>query len=105
MYGYGPYTRCMSVITEERRDARLDLRMSSENRALINEAAELNGTSLTDYVMSVVVRAARSDVLQARVLQLNPNAWDDFLAALSEPDSPAATALRSRATRWDESAR
>jgi len=105
MYGSEPYTGYMSLITEERRDARLDLRMSSENRALINEAADLNGTSLTDYVMSVVVRAARSDVLQARVLQLNPDAWDDFLAALSEPDSPAAAALRGRATRWDESAR
>jgi len=95
----------MSVITEERRDARLDLRMTSENRALINEAAELNGTNLTDYVMSVVVRAARSDVLQARVMQLSPDAWDDFLAALSEPDTPVAAALRTRTTRWDESAR
>jgi len=94
----------MSVITDERRDARLDLRMSSENRALINEAAQLNGTSLTDYVMSVVVRAARSDVLQARVLQLAPDAWDDFIAALSEPDTPVAAALRSRTTRWDEPA-
>jgi len=42
--------------------------------------------------MSVVVRAARSDVLQARVLQLTPDAWDDFMAALSQPDSPAAAA-------------
>jgi len=48
MYGCGPATGCMSLITEERRDARLDLRMTSENRALINEAADLNGTSLTD---------------------------------------------------------
>jgi len=95
----------MSVITEERRDARLDLRMTSENRALIGEAAQVTGTSLTDYVMSAAVRAARSDVLQARVLRLDPDAWDDFVAALNEPDTPAAAALRTRVTRWDEPTR
>ena len=75
--------------------------MTSDNRALISEAAQLNGTSLTDYVMSVVMRAARADVLQARVLQLEPDAWDDFIAALDEPDTDAMAALRTRTTRWD----
>jgi uncharacterized protein (DUF1778 family) len=76
--------------------------MTSDNRALISEAAQLNGASLTDYVMSAAMRAARSDVLQARVLRLDADAWDDFLAALGEPDSTAMEALRSRATRWDK---
>jgi uncharacterized protein (DUF1778 family) len=76
--------------------------MTSDNRALISEAAQLNGTSLTDYVMSVAMRAARLDVLQARVLRLEPEAWDDFLAALEAPDSEAMAALRSRPTRWDK---
>ena len=92
----------MSALTPPAREARLDLRMTADNRALISEAAQLNGTSLTDYVMSVVVRAARRDVLQARVLRLDPDAWDDFVAALDAPDTEAMTALRSRATRWDK---
>ena len=89
------------MLTSPTRDARLDLRMSADNRALISEAAQLNGTSLSDYVMSVVVRAARRDVLQARVLRLDPEAWDDFVAVLDDPDTEAMAALRSRATRWD----
>jgi len=56
----------MSMLTSPTRDARLDLRMTADNRALISEAAQPNGTSLSDYVMSVVVRAARRDVLKAR---------------------------------------
>jgi len=79
--------------------------MTADNRALISEAASLNGTSLTDYVMSVVVRAARSDVLQARVLRLDPAAWDDFVAALDEPDTEAMAALRTRTTMWDQPAK
>ena len=104
MYGQAPYNEAMSTSTPSARDARLDLRMTAANRALISEAAQLNGTSLTDYVMSVVIRAARRDVLQARVLRLDPDAWDDFVAALDEPDTDTMAALRSRATRWDSSA-
>jgi uncharacterized protein (DUF1778 family) len=91
----------MSATTRPR-NARLDLRMTTENRELISEAAQLSGASLTDYVMSVVTRAARADVLQSRMLRLEPDAWDDFLAALDEPDSEALAALRTRATRWDK---
>jgi len=78
--------------------------MTADNRALIGEAAQLNGTSLSDYVMSVVVRAARRDVLQARVLRLDPEAWDEFVAVLDAPDTDAMAALRSRVTRWDDPA-
>ena len=92
------------MLTSSTRDARLDLRMTADNRALISEAAQLNGTSLSDYVMSVVVRAARRDVLQARVLRLDPEAWEDFVAALDDPDTEAMASLRSRATRWDSPA-
>ena len=91
----------MSTTLEDHRSARLDLRMTSDNKELISEAAQATGTSLTDYVMSAVIRAARQDLLQARVLQLSPEAWDDFLAALDEPDTPAMASLRSRRTRWD----
>jgi len=94
----------MATVTLPARDARLDLRMTADNRALITQAAQLNGTSLTDYVMSVVIRAARQDVLQARLLHLSPDAWDDFVAALSEPDTDAMAALRTHATRWDDPA-
>jgi len=76
--------------------------MTSDNRALISEAAQLSGTTLTDYVVSAALRAARVDVLQDRVLRLDPAAWDDFLAALDEPDSEAMSVLRRRVTRWDE---
>ena len=90
--------------TIESRDARLDLRMTPSNRALIREAAHLTGTSVTDYVMSTVIRAARADVLQARMLLLEPEAFDDFVAGLDQPDTEGMAALRTRATRWDQPA-
>lgn len=101
LYGVSPYHNPMATTSSRARSARLDLRMTVENREVLNQAAALNGTSLSDYVMSVLIPAARRDLLQHRMLQLAPEAWDDFMTALSEPDNEAAAALRTQVTRWD----
>ena len=87
--------------TRRTRTARLDLRLSPENRELISQAAQANDTTLVDYVLSVVIPAARRDVAEARTTYLSQEAWDNFLAILDEPDTPAMAALRQRPTRWD----
>lgn len=83
------------------RSARLDLRLSPANRDLIAQAAQANDTTLVDYVLGVVIPAARRDVAQAHTTYLSHEAWNDFLAMLDEPDTPAMAALRQRPTRWD----
>ncbi len=61
----------MSAIAESPKDARhetarLDLRLPREARELLDDAAAINGTTLTEYVLSRVLPAARRDVLEAR---------------------------------------
>lgn len=90
----------MSTATEPSRDARLDLRLPQEARALIVEAASLAGASLTDYVLSVVLPTARRDVLESRTIQLSRQAWDDFLDILDRDDNPDLAALRDHAPAW-----
>ena len=84
------------------RSARLDLRLTPENRETIAQAAALAGTNLTDYVTSVTLGAARRDIAAARTIFLDAAAWDGFLRILDEPDTPAMERLRNRATRWDD---
>ena len=76
--------------------------MSREVRALLNEAAAVNGVTLTDYVLSKVVPAARQDVLEARTIRLNREAWDEFVQLLGEPDNERLTALRAHTPAWGE---
>lgn len=90
----------MSVAAEPPKDARLDLRLPKETRALIAEAAALSGTSLTDYVLNVVVPAARRDVLESRTIRLSRRAWDDFLDILDRADNADLAALRERTPEW-----
>ena len=61
----------------------------------------MTGASLTDFVVSAAVRAARADLLQERVISLDPEAWDEFLEILDMPDTPAMAELRMTKTRWD----
>lgn len=61
----------MSSIGDPVKDARLDLRLPQETRALIAEAASLTGTSLTDYILNVVVPAARRDVMESTTIKLS----------------------------------
>lgn len=93
---------CMSTAAESPRDARLDLRLPQETRALLDEAASLAGTNLTDYVLGLVVPAARRDVLEARQIRLSHDAWEEFLDVLDRPDSPELAALRDHTPAWGE---
>ena len=69
---------------------------------MIAEAASLAGTSLTDYVLNLVVPAARRDVVESRTIRLSKAAWDDFLDVLDRPDSAELAALREHEPKWDE---
>ncbi|HEY5224469.1 MAG TPA: DUF1778 domain-containing protein [Microbacteriaceae bacterium] len=93
----------MSTTTEPLKDARLDLRLPQDARALIAEAASLAGTSLTDYVLNVVVPAARRDVIESKTIRLSKHAWDDFLDILDRPDNPELASLREHQPKWGES--
>lgn len=93
----------MSAAPESPKNARLDLRLPKDTRALIAEAAALSGTSLTDYVLNLVVPAARRDVLESRTIRLSREAWDDFLDILDRPDNADLAALREHAPQWGTS--
>jgi uncharacterized protein (DUF1778 family) len=90
----------MSTTTEVPKDARLDLRMTHEARAVIGEAASLTGASMTDYVLGIVLPAARRDVIESRTIALSREAWTDFLDILDRPDNPSLAALRDRTPEW-----
>ncbi|MEA5118017.1 MAG: DUF1778 domain-containing protein [Propionicimonas sp.] len=93
----------MSAVVEPSKDARLDLRLPKDTRALIVEAAALSGASLTDYVLNLVVPAARRDVLESRTIRLSREAWDDFLDILDRPDNADLAEFREHTPSWGTS--
>jgi uncharacterized protein (DUF1778 family) len=79
-------------------DSRLDVRLSRQAKKLIQEAADLSGQSLTDFVVSTLSEKARRIVHQERLTVLSDRDRDLFLALLDADAKPNAE-LR-KAAKW-----
>lgn len=80
-------------------DTRLDVRMSSQVKNLIQEAATLAGQSIGEFPVSTLTEAAKRIVEQDRMTVLSNRDRDVFLAMLDADDPPNA-ALRKAAKRF-----
>jgi len=68
---------------------RLDLKLSSEDKELLIQAAAIKGMSLAAFVRSVAKKQASETILRERQLQLSQRDFDAFHAAIHEPFRPA----------------
>ena len=85
MYGVLPYT---SAMTPSVKSERLELRLTSEQKAHIERAAALSGRSITDFSIPVLTREA-DDVIQAdSEWRISRQSWVAFTQALDRPAMP-----------------
>ncbi len=80
---------------------RLDFRLTSEHRALIEKAAAYSGESLTGFAVSTLVSEARRIVQEHETVTLSASDRDRFLALLDNPPAPPDT-LRRAAQRHQD---
>ncbi|MFC4487923.1 DUF1778 domain-containing protein [Tepidiphilus baoligensis] len=79
--------------------ARLEARISPELHALLKRAAELQGRTLTDFVVSAVQEAAQRAIEQATVIRLSLADQECFAHALLSPPEPTPALKRAFARR------
>lgn len=87
--------------TESVANERLEARVTAEQKALFREAADLQGVTLTDFIVSSVHQAAMRTLEARHVLEVSRNDQRVFLQALLRPAAPNAR-LR---TAWTRQAR
>ncbi len=75
--------------------ARLEARISHDLHAMLKRAAELQGRTMTDFVVSAVQSAAQKAIEQAEVVRLSMADQESFAQALISP--PAANPALERA--------
>jgi uncharacterized protein (DUF1778 family) len=78
----------VSKSIQSSRRHRIELRVSPEQDALIREAADLEETTVTAFVLDSVTARARKVVKDHHSIVLSNEAFDKFLAALDQPASP-----------------
>ena len=77
---------------------RLEARISPVQKKIIERAASLRGTSVTDFVLSAAQQAAMETIRDFEMLSLGGKASQAFVDALLNPPAPNA-ALRAAAKR------
>lgn len=77
---------------------RMDFRLASEHKELIEKAAAYSGESLTGFAVSTLVTEARRIVREHEAIALSAPDRERFLALLDRPPAPA-DALRRAARR------
>lgn len=70
------------------RSGRLDLRLAAEDKQLIERAAALTGTTLTDFVRSRTLAAASEAIRTHATIRLTVEGSRAFVEALIDPPEP-----------------
>ena len=83
------------------RTERLEARVSKEQKDLFVRAAELQGRSLTDFVIASAQEAAIETVRTHDALRVSERDRRTFVSALLAPPAPAKT-LKRAAKRYRE---
>jgi uncharacterized protein (DUF1778 family) len=69
----------------QRKSERLGLRASESQRALLVAASQVEGTTVSDFVLRYATRAAEDVLADRRVFMVSGEVWDRFSAALDRP--------------------
>jgi uncharacterized protein (DUF1778 family) len=79
--------------------ARLEARISTELHVMLKRAAEIQGRTMTDFVVSAVQEAAQQAIQEAGVLRLSLADQESFAQALLLSPKPNAALKRAFARR------
>lgn len=80
----------------------LSVRVSQEERSILEAASEQARTSLSEFVRRKAVDAAESDMLERRIITIPAKDWEAFEAWTNEPAQEIAglKELASKAPTW-----
>ena len=78
----------MATKTRPTREARIDMRLNPDDKALLEAAARLHGLNVSAYILSHSIPAARSEVGAAGTIGLSNRDRDLFLEKISSPPKP-----------------
>ncbi len=71
------------------RTARLEARIAPDALAVVRRAAEIQGRSVSDFVVAAAQEAAQKTVSEVEVIRLSLAAQEHFVKLLTKPPAPA----------------
>src|SRR5260370_6810986 len=94
-----PHKQTLKAASQSKKQERLEARVTRVQKLLIERAARIRGTSVTNFVLVSAQEAAAETIKDFEVLTLRHKARETFVDALLHPPAPNATA-RGAAKRY-----
>ena len=86
----------VEMLSDSSRTARIEARIAPEALAMVKRAAEMEGRSLSDFVVTAAGEAARRTIEDAHLIRLSVDDQRRFVELLLDPPPIAATLKRAR---------
>jgi len=86
------------MLPEQTRTARLEARITPDALAVVRRAADLEGRSVSDFVVTAAREAARKVIEDAQIIRLSVEDQRSFAAAILDPP-PLAPAMERAIAR------
>jgi uncharacterized protein (DUF1778 family) len=82
----------------------LSVRVSRDERALLEAAAEHARTNLSDFIRRKAIEAAEADLLERRIVVIPAEDWERFEAWVDSParEVPALRKLSQTRPAWED---
>ncbi|WP_341525320.1 DUF1778 domain-containing protein [Nostoc sp. UHCC 0302] len=90
-----------SPVVKGSKAERLEARITKEQKELFQRAADIQGRTLTDFVISSVLNAATQVIHEHETMILTQQDQEAFVSALLNPPEPSAK-LRSAAKHYKQ---
>lgn len=83
------------MASEGQRTARVEARIAPDALEIIRRAAEIQGRSISDFMVAAAREAAQKAIVEVELLQLSRQAQEQFAALLLNPPAPSAALARA----------
>lgn len=93
LYGKCPYN--IDMTTKSNRTARLEARIAPDVLDVVKRAAELQGRSVSDFIVAAAHDAAARTIEESHILRLAVEDQRIFAAAIIDPPAPSANLKRA----------
>ncbi|MEA5505121.1 DUF1778 domain-containing protein [Halotia wernerae UHCC 0503] len=94
-------SRQVNLTRSSSKAERLEARISKEQKEIFQRAAEIQGRTLTDFVISSVMNVAKQIIQEHEMMILSRQDQEVFVEALLNPPEPSAK-LKAAAQRYKQ---
>ena len=77
------------------RTTRIEARIAPEALEVVKRAAQIQGRSVSDFVVAAAQEAAQKAIADVQILRLSSEAQEKFAALLIDPPAPNAALTRA----------